>query len=59
MRAQAVLDSAAQQPVTATMLRKFAATAASGYESKAAAIAATICVPWPRGSRLPTARSAS
>ena len=27
MRAQAPLDSAAQQPVTATMLRKFAATA--------------------------------
>jgi hypothetical protein len=27
MRAQAMLDSAAQQPVTATMLRKFAATA--------------------------------
>ena len=32
---------------------------ASGCGSKAAAIAATICVPWPRESRLPTARSAS
>lgn len=59
MRAQATLDGAAQQPVTTTALRKFAAKPASGYGSKVAAIAATVCVPWLRGSRLPTARSAS
>jgi hypothetical protein len=29
MRAQAVLDSAARQPITTTVLRKFAATAES------------------------------
>ena len=32
---------------------------ASGCESKATAIAATVSAPWPRGSRVPTARSAS
>ena len=59
MRAQVALESAAQQPITTTMLRKFAATARQRMRIDGGAIAATICVPWPRELRLPTARSAS
>ncbi len=60
MRAQAVLDSAAQQTHHHSDAHASSQPRpASGCGSRAAAIAATICVPWPSGSRLPTARSAS
>jgi site-specific DNA recombinase len=49
MRAQAMLDSAAQQPVPQRCYASSRPRPASGCGSKAAAIVATICAPWPRG----------
>ena len=59
MRTQAELDSAALQPVTTTVQRKFAATARKRMRIEGSGYRRDHLRAWPEGSRLPTARSES
>jgi site-specific DNA recombinase len=59
MRARAILDSAAQQPITTTVLRKFAATARKRMRIEGGGYRCDHLRALAQRSRSPTARSAS
>jgi hypothetical protein len=59
MRAQAVLDSAAQQPITTTVLRKFAATARQRMRIESGGYRRDHLRALAQGVEVPTTRSAS